>query len=639
MATSTVTDAKGEGASLKRSPISSPTRSPIKRLLRYVLPYSWVLISSVTMMALVGLLDAGRVLLIGPIFDRVLNPESQGRTIQLFKLPGTERYLNLQAIVPSHFQNPWTVVAFALVAATVLKGIFDYAGTYLVNYAGFGMITDLRDDLYNAILRSSAAFFTKHTTGTLLSTLVNDIERVQYAMSGVLAEFLQQFFTLIFTAVVVVLLGGKMAWVLLLFVPIILYSSRRIGRQVRSTTRGGQDKLAEIQNILHETITGNRIVKAFGMENWELERFRTAAKRLFRANLRLVAAFAISSPLMDIFGAIAIALLLLVGRNQIINHVFKAGTFVAFIVAVFKLYDPVRKFALFNNNFQQAVGASSEIFRFMDMEDEVREKPSAKPLAKFARLIRFENVSFSYANLEDSPFVLHDINLEVKKGEVLAVVGSSGAGKSTLVHLIPRFFDVSAGRIAIDDHDVRDVTLDSLRSQIGIVTQETVLFNDTVRNNIAYGQPHVSQKKVEEAARQARAHDFIKALPAGYDTMIGERGVRLSGGERQRIAIARAILKNAPILILDEATSALDSESESLVQAALQDLISGRTVFVIAHRLSTVRRADRIVVLDNGTISDIGAHEELMQKLGTYRRLYELQFAEADPPRATGVPQ
>jgi ATP-binding cassette, subfamily B, bacterial MsbA len=633
MATSTVAGAKSAETPAKPRPVR-----PITRLLRYVLPYWWQFLVSVTLMALVGLLDAGRVLLIGPIFDRVLNPGSQGRTIQLFKLPGTERFLNLQQLVPSHFQNPWTVVAFALVAATILKGIFDYAGTYLVNYAGFGMITDLRDDLYNAILRSSAAFFTKHTTGTLLSTMVNDIERVQYAMSGVLAEFLQQFFTLIFTAAVVVLLGGKLAWVLLLFVPVILYSSRKIGRQVRSTTRGGQDKLAEIQNILHETITGNRIVKAFGMENWEIARFRAAARRLFRANLRLVAAFAISSPLMDILGAIAIALLLLMGRDAINKHVFTAGTFLAFIVAVFKLYDPVRKFALFNNNFQQAVGASSEIFRFMDMEDEVREKPGARRMPKFTRAIRFVDVSFSYSNskenVEDSPLVLHDVNLEVKAGEVLAVVGSSGAGKSTLVHLIPRFFDVSSGRILIDDSDVRDVTLESLRSQIGIVTQETVLFNDTVRNNIAYGQPHVSQKQVEEAARAARAYEFIRGLPEGYNTMIGERGVRLSGGERQRIAIARAILKNAPILILDEATSALDSESESLVQSALQNLISGRTVFVIAHRLSTVRRADRIVVLENGTIADIGAHEELMQKLGTYRRLYELQFAEADAPKA-----
>ena len=623
MATSTVADAKTEGTPAKARP-----PRPIARLLHYVLPYWWPLLISVMLMALVGLLDAGRVLLIRPIFDRVLNPGSQGKTIQLFKLPGTERFLNLQQLVPSHFHNPWTVVAFALVAATVLKGIFDYAGTYLVNYAGFGMITDLRDDFYNAILRSSSAFFVKHTTGTLLSTMVNDIEKVQYAMSSVLAEFLQQFFTLIFTAAVVVLVGGKLAWVLLLFLPAILYSSRKIGRQVRSKTRGGQDKLAEIQNILHETITGNRIVKAFSMENWEVERFRAAARRLFRANLRLVAAFAISSPLMDILGAIAIALLLLLGRDQINSHGLTEGAFFTFIIAVFKLYDPVRKFALFNNNFQQAVGASSEIFRFMDMEDEVRERPGAKRMGKFARAIRFVDVSFSYENAEGSPVVLRGIDLEVKAGEVLAVVGSSGAGKSTLVHLIPRFFDVSGGRILIDDNDVRDVTLESLRSQIGIVTQDTLLFNDTVRNNIAYGQPHVSQKKVEEAARGARAHEFIHGLPDGYNTMIGERGVRLSGGERQRIAIARAILKNAPILILDEATSALDSESESLVQSALQNLMSGRTVFVIAHRLSTVRRASRIVVLENGTIADIGAHEELMQKLGTYRRLYELQFAE-----------
>ncbi|HMD15676.1 MAG TPA: ABC transporter ATP-binding protein [Terriglobales bacterium] len=633
MATSTVAGAKNEGVSEKPRP-----PRPITRLLRYVLPYWWPFLASVVLMAMVGLLDAGRVLLIGPIFDSVLKPGAQEKTIPLFKLPGSERFLDLQQLVPSHFHNPWTMVAFALVAATVLKGIFDYVGTFLVNYAGFGMITDLRDDLYNAILRSSAAFFTQHTTGALLSTIVNDIEKVQFAMSSVLSEFLQQFFTFVFIAAVVVELGGKLAWVLLLFLPVILYSSRKIGRQVRSTTRGGQDKLAEIQNILHETITGNRIVKAFGMENWEVGRFRAAARRLFRANLRLVAAFAISSPLMDILGSIAIALLILMGRDRINHHVFTAGTFLAFIVAVFKLYDPVRKFAQFNNNFQQAVGASSEIFRFMDMEDEVRERPAAKRMGKFARAVRFDDVSFSYSSsnegTEGSPLVLHGISLEVKAGEVLAVVGSSGAGKSTLVHLIPRFFDVSGGRILIDESDVRDVTLESLRSQIGIVTQETVLFNDTVRNNIAYGQPHVSQKRVEEAARAAHAYEFIRGLPEGYNTMIGERGVRLSGGERQRIAIARAILKNAPILILDEATSALDSESEALVQAALQNLMTGRTVFVIAHRLSTVRRADRIVVLDNGTISDIGAHEELMQKLGTYRRLYELQFAEADTPKA-----
>jgi ATP-binding cassette, subfamily B, bacterial MsbA len=625
MATTTTAGATG-GAS------ASPYRQ-LTRLCGYLVAYLWQFVPSVFLMAMVGLLDAFRLLLVGPILDRVLNPGSQSKMMQLFKVPGSDRALLLQQVVPSHFHNPWTVVAVALVGATALKGIFDYAGTYLVNFAGFGMVTDLRDDLYNTILRRSAAFFSRNTTGTLISTIVSDIERVQSAMSGVMAEFLQQFFTFVFTAVVVVLIGGKLAWVLLLFVPVILYSSRKIGREVRATTRKGQDKLAEIQNILHETITGNRIVKAFGMESWEMGRYRKAAQRFFRANLRSVAAAAVSSPLMDTFGAIAIALLLLLGRDQINKHVFTAGTFLAFIIAVFKLYDPVRKFALFNNSFQQALGASSEIFRFMDIEDEVREKPGAKRLAKFSQAIRFDDVSFGYETGEDSREVLHEISLEVRAGEVLAVVGSSGAGKSTLVHLIPRFFDVTGGRILIDGQDVRDVTLASLRSQIGIVTQETVLFNDTVRNNIAYGQPHVSQQLVEAAARAALAHDFIGVLPEGYATMIGERGLRLSGGERQRIAIARALLKNAPVLILDEATSALDSESESLVQEALHNLMSGRTVFVIAHRLSTVRRADRIVVLENGTINDIGAHEELMQKLGTYRRLYELQFAEADVPR------
>jgi subfamily B ATP-binding cassette protein MsbA len=607
----------------------------LMRLIKYALPYWWQILSSVVLMALVGGFDAFKYLLIRPVFDRVLNPSTGSTQIQLFVIPGTQHAVYLQQFVPSHFTNAWNIVAFALIASTLLKGICDYTGTYLVNHAGFGMITDLRDDLYTALLRRSAAFFSQHTTGTLLSTIVNDIERVQYAMSTVLSELLQQFFTFISVAVVVIILGGKLAWVLLLFVPVIVYSSRKIGSRVRNTTRHGQDKLAEIQNILHETITGNRIVKAFNTENWEISRFRNAARRLFRANLRSVAATAISSPLMDVFGVIGITLLLLLGRDRIAHNQMTPGVFVAFITAVFSLYNPVRKFALFYNNFQQALGASSEIFKFMDLEDDVLEKPRAKTLPRFSQSVRLDQVSFAYANEGEEPNeVLRGINLEVRRGEVLAIVGSSGAGKSTLVHLIPRFFDVTAGRLLIDGHDVRDVTLASLRAQVGIVTQETVLFNDTVRNNIAYGQPNVPQKEVEAAARAALAHDFILALPAGYDTVIGERGVRLSGGERQRLAIARALLKNAPILILDEATSALDSESESLVQTALHNLMTGRTVFVIAHRLSTVRRADRIVVIENGSIADIGPHEELMTKLGTYRRLYELQFAGADTPKA-----
>ncbi len=603
----------------------------LMRLVRYALPYWWQIVSSVLLMALVGALDAFKYLLVRPVFDRVLNPSTGSKDIQLFTIPGTHHIVYLQQFVPARFTNAWTAVAFALVASTILKGICDYSGTYLVNHAGFGMITDLRDDLYNAIIRRSSAFFSKHATGTILSAIINDIERVQYAMSTVLAESLQQFFTFIFVAGVVVVLGKSLSWVLLLFVPVIIYSSRKIGSRVRSTTRQGQDKLAEIQNILHETITGNRIVKAFNSEKWEIFRFRAAASRLFRANLRSVAATAISSPLMDIVGIIGIAILLLIGRDHIAHNEMTPGVFVAFITAVFSLYNPVRKFALFNNNFQQALGASSEIFKFMDVEDDVREKPSAKRLPSFSKNVKFDHVSFTYGSESGDAPVLHEIDLEVRHGEIVAIVGSSGAGKSTLVHLIPRFFDITQGRLLIDGYDVRDVTLASLREQVGIVTQETVLFNDTVRNNIAYGQPHLPLKQVEAAARAALAHDFIKALPSGYDEVIGERGIRLSGGERQRIAIARAILKNAPILILDEATSALDSESEALVQSALHNLMSGRTVFVIAHRLSTVRRADRIVVIENGAIADIGTHEDLMAKLGTYRRLYDLQFADFEP--------
>ena len=605
----------------------------LKRLFGYLTPYWLQFIPSVLLLAGVGFLDAFRVLLVGPILDRVLNPSSGSENILLFTIPHTHRTIYLERFVPSHFHNAWNIVAFAFVASTVLKGIFDYAGTYLVNYAGYGMITDLRNSLYNSVLRRSAAFFDRHTTGTLVSTIVSDIERVQFAMSGILAEFLQQFFTFLFTAGVVVVLGKKLSWLLLLFVPFIIFSASRIGRRVRHTTRRGQDKLAEIQNILQETITGNRIVKAFTMESWEFARFRQAAQRLFRANLRSVAAAAISSPLMDIFGAIAIVLLLLLGRQQIVHGWMTPGIFVAFIIAVFKLYDPVRKFALFHNSFQQALGASSEIFKFMDIPNEVEERPNARMLPPFSRSLRFADVGFYYQSGKSGRAILRNIDLEVKAGEVLALVGSSGAGKSTLVSLIPRFFDVSSGSISIDGHDIREVSLASLRSQIGVVTQETVLFNDTVRNNIAYGQPQVSTRQVEAAARAALAEDFISRLPAGYDTFIGERGFRLSGGERQRLAIARALLKNAPILILDEATSALDSESEALVQSALQNLMAGRTVVVIAHRLSTVRRADRIVVLENGTVSDEGTHEQLMEKLGTYRRLYNLQFIDSELPR------
>ena len=465
------------------------------RLMWYVRPYWPQLFASVVLFSLVGLLEAFRLALIRPIFDRVLTPETPGRSMALVTVPGTAHTIYLEQLVPSYFHNPWTVFAFALIASVFLKGIFDYVGTYLVNYAGFGLVTDLRNEIYGSVLRRSAAFFQRHSTGTLVSAIINDIDKVQFAMSSVLAEFLQQFFIFVFTAALVIFAGGKLAWILLLFVPVILFSSRKIGRQVRPTTRRGQDKLAEIQNILHETLTGNRIVKAFSMELWETMRFKAAAKRLFSANMRYVVAMALSSPLMDLLGAVAIALLVKLGRDRINHGTMTIGGFVVFIGASMSLYQPVRKFALFYNSFQQALGASESVFTFMDAKDEVREKAHARKLPGFHDSIRFEDVHFGYGDGGDEREVLRGINLEVKVGEMLAIVGGSGAGKSTLVHLIPRFFDVTGGRILLDGCDVRDVSLASLRSQIGIVAQETMLFNDTVRNNIAYGQPHVSQRR------------------------------------------------------------------------------------------------------------------------------------------------
>jgi len=423
-------------------------------------------------------------------------------------------------------------------------------------------------------------------------------------------------------------LGGRLSWALLLFVPVVITSSRRIGRSVRTRTRTGQDKLAEIQNILHETVTGNRIVKAFNTEIWEILRFKNAAKRLFRANLHSARIQSISSPLMDTIGSVAIAALLWIGRSEIKSGHMTDKVFITFIIALFKLYDPVRKFASYFNSFHQAMGASASIFAYFDVKDDVVERPHAATLTRFRQSIKFEDVGFSYSTREGEHQILHNVDLEVNAGEVLAIVGPSGAGKSTLVNLIPRFFDVTSGRILIDGRDLRDLTLGSLRRQVAQVTQETILFNDTVHNNIAYGQPDAKAALVNQAARNALAHDFIMNMPHGYLTMIGEKGFRLSGGERQRLAIARAIFKNAPILILDEATSALDSESESLVQAALANLMQNRTVVVIAHRLSTIRRANRIAVLESGRITAIGSHDELLSTSATYQKLYQLQFMD-----------
>ncbi len=606
----------------------------ILRLLRFGLPYWLHWIPGVLLLAAVGLLEALRMAFFVPILGVVLRPSNPSSALPLFPFAPPQWQFDIHRFVPLWMHNAWTVVAVALVGSTIIKGLCDYAGTYLVNYAGYGMVTDIRNHLYEAIMRRSASFFHRYPTGTILSTLINDVDRVQVAVSSVLGDFLQQFFTFIATVALVIALGGRLSWALLLFVPVVITSARRIGRSVRTRTRTGQDKLAEIQNILHETVTGNRIVKAFNTELWEILRFKKAAKRLFRANLRSVRIQSISSPLMDTIGAIAIALLLWIGRNEIQHGRMTAEVFITFIIALFKLYDPVRRFAYYYNSFQQALGASASIFAFLDVKDDVKEKAHAGTLNRFQSSVRFDNVGFSYSTEEGEHQILHNVDLEVKAGEVMALVGPSGAGKSTLVNLIPRFFDVTSGRILLDGKDIRDLTLSSLRRQVAQVTQETILFNDTVRNNIAYGRPDVKADLVEQAARNALAHDFILRMPQGYDTVIGEKGFRLSGGERQRIAIARAILKNAPILILDEATSALDAESESLVQAALANLVEGRTVLVIAHRLGTIRGANRIAVLEDGRITAVGSHEELLANSPTYQRLYHLQFMDGSESRA-----
>ena len=597
------------------------------RLLRYGLPYWFRWLPGVLLLAMVGLLDNFRKLLFKPILDNVLKPGvSQGPIILGF--PNSPWHFDLRILVPPFMQDAWWVVAFALVISTLIKGLCDYTGTYMVNYAGFGMITDLRNRLYEATLRRSSSFFHKHATGTILSTLINDVDRVQVAVSSVIGDFLQQFFTFAVGVALVIRMGGRLSWALLIFVPVVITSARKIGHEVRTRTRTGQDKLAEIQNILHETVTGHRIVKAFNTELWEILRFKKASSRLFRANLRSVRIQSISSPLMDALGYIAIALLLLVGRNEIRHGHMTIGDFGVFIILLFTLYDPVRKFAYYYNSFQQAMGASMSIFSFFDAEDDVKEQANAAAMQPFKEAIRFENVGFSYSTGEGEHQILHHVDLELHTGEVVALVGPSGAGKSTIANLIPRFFDVTSGRILIDGIDLRELTLGSLRRQVAQVTQETILFNDTVRNNIAYGQPEIHLDRVEEAARHALAHYFILRMPQGYDTVIGEKGFRLSGGEKQRLSIARAILKNAPILILDEATSSLDSESESLVQAALANLMQNRTALVIAHRLGTIRRANRIAVLEDGRITAIGSHDELLTTSPTYQRLYQLQFMD-----------
>ncbi len=594
------------------------------RLLRYSRPYAPHLLASVILMILVGAAQGLTALLIGPVFDRVLNPASADVPVVLWKNPPLlHRPVALAGVVPLPLHNVWSLVAAAILMVFFLKGLCDYLGNYLINYVGFSAVTDLRQAVFDRVLHQDAHFFEKNSTARVMSSIMNDLEKIQVATSHILADFLRQSFSAAFLLAVVIGTDGKLALASLTVLPFVVIPTVRLGRRIRRTTRRAQDDAAELNQLLQETLSGNQVVKSFGAEEIESNRFRDRAGKLRRSNLRYVAQQAIASPLIELFGAITIVGLLSYARGQIKAGVMTAGDFTSFVIALLMLYEPMKRLAGIHNIFQQALGASQKVFEYLDRDQTIKD--GAFKLARFEKSIAFENVTFRYPGAPDG-FVLDSVSLEVKAGEIVALVGPSGAGKTTLANLVPRFYDVEKGALKIDGRDVRELRLASLREKISIVAQDTFLFNDTVASNIGYGRAGATREQIRQAARTALAEEFILRMPEGYETRIGERGHKLSGGQRQRLAIARALLKNAPILILDEATSHLDSESEMLVQRALQILMERRTVIVIAHRLATVRRADKIAVLDRGRIVETGTHQQLIKSGGVYQRLHELQF-------------
>jgi len=565
------------------------------RLLRYAAPYrlrlSWAIAAMLVYAAASALLAAQ----IKRIFDIVLPHQQQVGQ-----------------------------VAAAVVGLYLLKGIGAYFSDYLMTDVGQRVVRDLRDRLHSHMVGQSAAFFARRTTGQLLSRLTNDVGQVQHVVSETVGDLLQEGLGVFGYAALLFYYDARLAIVCVTAAPIIVYPLAKLGRRLRKTSRRSQEALEHLTHVAGEAYTGHRIVKAFGAEAREDAKFRKASDELYRTNMRVTRIVSVLPPIMEMLGAFAIAGALYYGAHSIAAGRLTSGEFAAFVAALLFMYGPIKKLSRVNASLQQAIAAAERIFEVLDRHTEVRERPGAATLQPFQGSVEFREVVFAYD--DQARPILKGVSFTVARGQVVALVGRSGAGKTTMMNLVPRFFDVTGGGILIDGVDVRDVTLTSLRAQIGIVTQETILFDDTVSSNIAYGRPDASRAEIEAAARAAHAHEFIATLSRGYNTMIGERGQRLSGGQRQRLAIARALLKNSPILILDEATSSLDTESELLVQEALANLMKDRTSFVIAHRLSTVRKADSIIVMDRGRIVDIGRHDELLARGGLYTRLHDLQL-------------